>query len=101
MDPSSSAILHQKRANKFFGKRSSRLLPRFFKFFITAHLPLRRTCAEGHRLQRELRQAELRRLHRIVVVMELQVMYGFSSQILSYILNMLICIGMLLLDNLL
>jgi hypothetical protein len=28
-------------------------------------------------------------------------MYGFFSQIMSYILNMLICIGMILLDNLL
>jgi hypothetical protein len=28
-------------------------------------------------------------------------MYSFSSQILSYLLNMLICVGMLLLDNLL
>jgi hypothetical protein len=28
-------------------------------------------------------------------------MYGFSSQIMSYIFNMLICVGMILLDNLL
>jgi hypothetical protein len=28
-------------------------------------------------------------------------MYGFSSQIISYILNMLICIDMILVDNLL
>jgi hypothetical protein len=28
-------------------------------------------------------------------------MYGFFSQIMFYILNMLICIGMILLDNLL
>jgi hypothetical protein len=55
---------------------------------------------EGRCLQRELRQAE-RRLHLIVVVKELQVMYDFSSQIMSYILNMLICVGIILLDNLL
>jgi hypothetical protein len=54
----------------------------------------------GHCLQRELRQAD-RRLHQIIVVKEPQVMYGFSSQIISYILNMLIRVDMILLDNLL
>jgi hypothetical protein len=44
-----------------FEKRSSRLLAPFFKFFITARLPLCRTCTEGHRLQRELRQADRHR----------------------------------------
>jgi hypothetical protein len=63
-------------------------------------LPLRRTCTDDHRLQRELRQAN-RHLHPIVVIKEPQVMYGFFSQIMFYILNMLICIGMILLDNLL
>jgi hypothetical protein len=57
---SSSAILHRERANKVFGKRSSRLLARFFKFFITAHLLLHRTCAEGRRLQCKFRQADHR-----------------------------------------
>jgi hypothetical protein len=56
--------------------------------------------AEGHRLQHELRQAD-RRLHLIIIIKELQVTYGFNSQIMSYILNMLICVGMILLDNLL
>jgi hypothetical protein len=37
----------------------------------------------------------------IIIVKELQVMYGFSSQIMSYILNMLICVGIILLNNLL
>jgi hypothetical protein len=37
----------------------------------------------------------------IIVVKELQVTSGFSSQIMSYILNMLIYVGMNLLDNLL
>jgi hypothetical protein len=55
---------------------------------------------EGHRLQRELRQAN-RHLHPIVVIKEPQVTCGLSSQFMSYILNMLICIGMILLDNLL
>jgi hypothetical protein len=87
-------------ANKVFGKRYSRLLARFFNFFITAHLPLRQTCAEGRRLQRELRQAD-RHLHPIIVVKKPQVIYNFFSQIMSYILNMLICVDMILLDNLL
>jgi hypothetical protein len=37
----------------------------------------------------------------IIVIREPQVTYSFSSQIMSYILNMFICIGMILLDNLL
>jgi hypothetical protein len=57
-------------------------------------------ASECRRLQRELRQAD-RRLHPIVVIMEPQVTYVFFSQIMSYILNMLICVGMILLDNLL
>jgi hypothetical protein len=69
-------------------------------FFITAHLPLRRMHTGGHRLQRELRQAN-HRLHSIIVVKELQVTYDFSSQIMSYILDMLIWLDMILLDNLL
>jgi hypothetical protein len=98
--PSSSAILHRERANKIFGKRSSRLLARFIKLFTTALLPLRWSHAEGRHLQRKLRQAD-RRLHPIVIVREPQVTYGSCSQIMSYILNMLICVGMILLDNLL
>jgi hypothetical protein len=86
--------------NKFFGKRSSRVLTRFIKFSTTARLPLRRSRAEGHRLQRELRPAD-RRLHPVVIVKEPQVTYGSCSQIMSYIFNMLICVGMILLDNLL
>jgi hypothetical protein len=100
LKPSSSAILHRERANKVFEKQSSRLLARFVKFFTTARLPLHRTRAEGHCLQCKLHQVE-RRLQLIVVIKELSVTYGFSAQIMSYILNMLICIGMILLDNLL
>jgi hypothetical protein len=65
-----------------------------------AHLRLRQMHVGGHRLQRGLHHAE-RRLHLIVVVKELQITYGFSSQIMSYILNVLIYVGMILLDNLL
>jgi hypothetical protein len=100
LELSSSVILHRERVNKVFGKRYPRLLAHFFMFFITAHLTLHRTHAKGYRLQRELRQAD-HHLHLIVVIKEPQVTYGFSSQIISYILNMLICVGMILLDNLL
>jgi hypothetical protein len=97
---SSSAILHRERANKVFWKRSSWLLACFFKFFITARPPLRRTRTEGHRIQRELRQTD-HCLHPIIVIKESQVTYNFSSQIISYLLDMSICVGMILLDNLL
>jgi hypothetical protein len=95
---SSLAILQWERANKVFGKRSSCLLAHFFKFFITARLPLHRMRTEGRHLQRKLRQAN-HHLHLIIVVKEPQVTYGFSSQIMSYILNMLIYVGMNSLDN--
>jgi hypothetical protein len=65
-----------------------------------ACLPLHRSRAEGRRLQRELHQAD-HRLHPVIIVKELQVTYGSCSQIMSYIFNMLICVGMILLDNLL
>jgi hypothetical protein len=96
---SSLAILHQERVNKVFGKQS-RLLACFFKFFITACLPLRRMHVESHRLQRELCQAD-HCLHPIIIIIELQVTYSFSPKIMSYLLDMLICVGMVLLDNLL
>jgi hypothetical protein len=83
-----------------FGKRSSRLLARFVKFFTTARLPLHRSRAEDRRLQCELRQTD-RRLHPVVIVKEPQVTYGSCSQIMSYIFHMLICVGIILLDNLL
>jgi hypothetical protein len=86
--------------NKVFGKRSSRLLARFIKFFTTARLPLRRSRAEGRRLQRELRQAD-RRFHPIIIVKESQVTHGSCSQIMSYIFNMLRCVVVILLDNML
>jgi hypothetical protein len=65
-----------------------------------AHLPLRRTRAECRRLQRELRQAD-HHLHLIVVIKEPQVTYSLLSQIMSYILNILIYVDMIFLDNLL
>jgi hypothetical protein len=65
-----------------------------------ARLPLRRSCAEGHHLQLELCQDD-HRLHPIIVIKEPQVAYGSCSQIMSYIFNMIIYVGMILLDNLL
>jgi hypothetical protein len=65
-----------------------------------ARLPLRRSRAESHRLQRELHQTD-HRLHPVVIVKEPQVMYDFCSQIISYIFNILIYVGIILLDNLL
>jgi hypothetical protein len=99
LKPSSSTILHRERANKVFGKRSLWLLACFFKFFTTTCLPLYRMRAEGRHLQRELRQAD-RCIHPIVIK-EPQVTYDSCSQIMSYIFNMLICVGIILLDNLL
>jgi hypothetical protein len=49
--------------------------------------------------QHEFHQAD-RRLHSIIVIKVPQVTYD-SSQIMTYIFNMLICLGMILLDNLL
>jgi hypothetical protein len=63
-------------------------------------LPLPRSRTEGHRLQRELHQTD-RCLHSIIIVKESQVAYSSCSQIMSYIFNMLICVGMILLYNLL
>jgi hypothetical protein len=60
LKPSSSAILHRERANKVYEKRSSRQLTRFFKFFITAHLPLRWTRTKGCLFQHKLHQADRR-----------------------------------------
>jgi hypothetical protein len=65
-----------------------------------ARLPLRRSRADGHRLQRELHQVD-RSLHSLVINEEPQVTYDSCSPITSYIFNMLICVGMILLDNLL
>jgi hypothetical protein len=100
LKPSSSTILHRERVNKVFGKRSSRLLACSFKFFITARLPLHRMRIEGRCLQRKLCQAD-RHLHLTVFIKEPQVTYGSSSQIMNYLLDMLICLGMILLNNLL
>jgi hypothetical protein len=97
-EPSSSAIMYREMANKIFGKRSSGLLAHVIKFFTITHLPFRRSRAEGRHLQRKLCQAH-RRLHSVIVIMEPQVTYDSCSQIMSYIFNMLICVCMILLDN--
>jgi hypothetical protein len=63
-------------------------------------LPLRRTRVEGRRFQHKLRQAD-RRLQPIVIIKEPQVTCNYCSQIMSYILDMFICVYMIFLDNLL
>jgi hypothetical protein len=50
--------------------------------------------------KREIHRAD-HRLHPIVIIKKSQVTYGFCSQIISYIFNMLICLYIILLDNLL
>jgi hypothetical protein len=55
---------------------------------------------EGRRLQHKLCQAN-HHLDLIVVIKEPQVTYDYCFQIISYILNMLICADMILLDILL
>jgi hypothetical protein len=53
----------------------------------------------SRRLQHELHQAE-HCLQPFIIIKEPNVTYGFSAQIMSYILNNLIGVGMILLDNL-
>jgi hypothetical protein len=96
--PSSSTILYQERANKDFGKLSSWLLDHFSKFVITAHLPLHRSCTVSHHINRTLRQST-RSLQKSTTVKE--DIYALNSQIMSYILNILIYVCMILLDTLL
>jgi hypothetical protein len=65
-------------------------------------LPL---CQARTRADRRLQHVVVETKHHlrnpIVVVREPQVTYGFFSQIMSYILSMLICVDIILLDNLL
>jgi hypothetical protein len=94
---SSSAILHQKRVNKIFGKLSSWLLNPLLHVCHTARLPLRRSRAEHHLIYHELHQS-MCGLQESTIVQEDT--YVLNSLIMSYILNILTCVGMILLDNL-
>jgi hypothetical protein len=98
LEPSSSSILHRARVNKVFGKHSTWLLDHFSKFVITAHLPLHRSRAEPHRIYCELHQSA-RGLKESTTGKEDT--YILHSRTMSYILNILICVGMILLDSLL
>jgi hypothetical protein len=83
---------------RFLGSDRHDCSIRFIKLFITAYLPLRRSRAEPRRIYRELRQTACGLQESIAVE---KVTYVLNSQGMSYILNMLICIDMILLDNLL
>jgi hypothetical protein len=96
-EPSSSAILHGGRI-RFLESDLRNCSIRFIKLFIIARLPLHWLRVEPHHIYRELRQSA-HDLQEPTVVKE--VTYVFNSPILSYILNMLIYVGMILLDNLL
>jgi hypothetical protein len=98
LEPSSLVILHQERVNKIFGKRSMWLLDSFSKFVITARLPLHRSCAEPRRINHELCQFACG-LQKSTTIKEDT--YILNSQIMSYILNILIYVGMIPLDSLL
>jgi hypothetical protein len=66
--------------------------------FIMAHLPLHRSRVETCCIYRELHQST-RDLQESTAIQE--VTYVLNSRIMSYILNMLIYVDMILLDNLL
>jgi hypothetical protein len=98
LKPSSSVILHWERENKVFEKRSTRLLDRFSKFVITTHLPLHRSRTEPHHINRKLYQF-MHGLQKSTTIKEDT--YVLNSRIMSYILNILIYVDMILLDSLL
>jgi hypothetical protein len=93
----SSTILHQKRVNKVFGKRSSQLLNLILHVCHMTRLPLRRSRADHHLIYHELHQS-MHSLQESTIVQEDT--YILNSLIMSYILNILTCVGMILLDNL-
>jgi hypothetical protein len=95
--PSSSVITAPEEANKVFGKHSTWLLDRFSKFIITTRLPLRWTSVDCRHLQCVIVQTEWH-LHNSTVVKEEEASYIVFSLIMSYMLNLVICIGMILLD---
>jgi hypothetical protein len=90
-------ILHRERANKGFEKHSTWLLNRFFKFIITARLPLHRASADHCRLQCTVVQTEWH-LRNSTVVKEEEASFVLLYLIMYYMLNLVICIGMILLD---
>jgi hypothetical protein len=94
LELSSSVILHRERVNKVFGNdlrdcslASSNSSPWLIYLFV------------GH--ETKVIAFNANPVRTIIVVKEPQITYGFFSQIMSYLSNMLICVGMILLDNLL
>jgi hypothetical protein len=95
---SSSSILHWERANKVFGKRSSRLLN-----------PLHQTLHHGSSTSSSIARGASSHLPRTSSVCAWslgiyccwEVTLVYNLRIISYILNMLIIVDMILLDNLL
>jgi hypothetical protein len=76
------------------------LLDRFFNFIITAHLHFRRASADHRCMQCVIAYTKWH-LDNPTVVKENEASYIIFSQIMPYILSMMICIDMILLDNLL
>jgi hypothetical protein len=74
------------------------VLDRFSKFVITTHLPLRQSRAEPRRIYRELHQSVCGPQESTIVKEDT---YILNSQIMSYILNLLICVDIIMLDSLL
>jgi hypothetical protein len=96
---SSSAILPWERANKIFGKRSTRLLERFhiavlYVLVTTARLPPRQWGATRRRQAR--RGADRRRRHLCLVIPVTQETYGFLSLNIPFI-PIMIWLGLILL----
>jgi hypothetical protein len=76
------------------------MLECFIKFVITALLHFHRTHADCRRLQCTVTKIKCHLLNSIVIK-EGEAMHILFSQIMSYILGIIICVGTILLDNLL
>jgi hypothetical protein len=97
LEPSSLTILHRGGQIRFLESDLYDCSICFIKLFITTHLPLRRSHVEHCHIYHEFCQS-MRGLQESTVE---KVTYLLNSQIIFCILNMLICVGMILLDNLL
>jgi hypothetical protein len=76
----------------------SETINRFSKFVITTHLPLRWSRTEPRRIYRGLHQSVCDSQKSTTVK---EYTYVFNSRIISYILNILIYVSMIMLDSLL
>jgi hypothetical protein len=96
-ESSSSVIPHQKMVNKVFGKRSTRLIDHLLKFVIT-YLFIRRTPTI---VVCNAPSSKVRGVFSNLVVEEEESSYIHLSLIMYFILSMMICICIILLNNLL